>query len=184
MGSKCLAGNGSESKSSITARLPVKNGLQLSLKPKPSIALKSRFPCSNASTSSETVFSGSPTTTKSTSAFNRQSSGRDEGCKPNNTTTMSLLIVLAMDATSKAVFDQPENGISKTTTSGFHSPTRCAMVSALNPTRYLVWSSSKRFSQPSVGASIMLTTCFFSRTEATDAKLMGGKTLGFPHAFG
>jgi hypothetical protein len=30
----------------------------------------------------------------------------------------------------------------------------------------------------------METACFFSRTAATEAKTMGGKTFGFPHALG
>jgi hypothetical protein len=58
------------------------------------------------------------------------------------------------------------------------------MVSALNPTRYLVSSISSRLFHPSVGASTIEAMCFFSRTAATDAKLMGGKTLGLPHALG
>ena len=152
--------------------------------PTPLMAEKSVFFCSSASTSSETVFSGSPTTTKSTWGLWRHSIGREDGCKPNKTTLMPLLTSLTMEATSKAVFDQPENGISSTTTSGFQSWTRCAMVWALKPTRYFDSSRSSRFCQPSVGASIMLTSCFFSSTAATVAITIGGKTFGLPHTLG
>ena len=121
--------------STINRPLKENNIVQLAIQTVKIQADLSNFSCFNASTSSETVFSGSPTTTKSTSAFNRQSSGRDEGCNPNRITLMFLFTFFAMDATSNAVLDQPENGISNATTSGFHASMRWAMVSALNPTR-------------------------------------------------
>ena len=103
--------------------------------------------------------------------------------QPKQNNNNVLLTFFAVAATSNAVFDQPENGISNATTSGFQSLIRCAIVSALKPTRYLVSSSSKRFSQPSVGASMMLTACFLFENRRNRSHDNGWKNVGFSPCF-